>query len=74
MLTPNFCYSAERGIILADTKLEFALDESTTPPSVVLVDEVLTPDSSVSDFGSLSVFALWVLFCPGDMVQTLMLT
>ena len=33
----------ERGIILADTKLEFGLDESG---SVVLGDEVLTPDSS----------------------------
>ena len=39
-------YAAERGILLADTKLEFALDDSTSPPSVVLVDEVLTPDSS----------------------------
>lgn len=39
-------YAASRGIILADTKFEFALDESTSPPSVVLVDEVLTPDSS----------------------------
>lgn len=39
-------YAAERGIIIADTKLEFALDESTNPPLVVLVDEVLTPDSS----------------------------
>ena len=39
-------YAAERGIIIADTKLEFGLDESTSPPSVVLVDEVLTPDSS----------------------------
>ena len=39
-------YAAERGIIIADTKLEFALDESTSPPAVVLVDEVLTPDSS----------------------------
>ncbi|KAI9843249.1 MAG: phosphoribosylaminoimidazole carboxylase ade2 [Sclerophora amabilis] len=39
-------FAAERGIIIADTKFEFALDESTTPPSVVLVDEVLTPDSS----------------------------
>ncbi|MCJ1449524.1 MAG: Bifunctional purine biosynthetic protein ade1 [Stictis urceolatum] len=32
----------ETGIILADTKLEFGTDEQ----SVVLVDEVLTPDSS----------------------------
>ncbi|KAL9126115.1 MAG: hypothetical protein Q9217_004789 [Psora testacea] len=39
-------YTSERGIILADTKFEFGLDESTTPPSVVLIDEVLTPDSS----------------------------
>lgn len=39
-------YAASRGIVLADTKFEFALDESTSPPSVVLVDEVLTPDSS----------------------------
>ena len=34
------------GIILADTKFEFGLDESTSPPSIVLADEVLTPDSS----------------------------
>ncbi|EON63626.1 phosphoribosylaminoimidazole-succinocarboxamide synthase [Coniosporium apollinis CBS 100218] len=39
-------YALERGIIIADTKFEFALDESTSPHSVVLVDEVLTPDSS----------------------------
>ena len=39
-------YAAERGIIIADTKFEFGLDEFTTPPSVVLIDEVLTPDSS----------------------------
>jgi phosphoribosylaminoimidazole-succinocarboxamide synthase len=39
-------YAAERGIIIADTKFEFGLDESTSPPSVVLIDEVLTPDSS----------------------------
>ena len=39
-------YAAERGIIIADTKFEFGLDESTNPPSVVLIDEVLTPDSS----------------------------
>jgi phosphoribosylaminoimidazole-succinocarboxamide synthase len=36
---------AERaGIILADTKLEFGVDESTG--ELLLVDEVLTPDSS----------------------------
>lgn len=39
-------YAAERGIIIADTKFEFGLDESTSPPSVILIDEVLTPDSS----------------------------
>ncbi|KAG8624409.1 hypothetical protein KVT40_007476 [Elsinoe batatas] len=37
-------YAAERGIIIADTKFEFGLDEETD--TVVLVDEVLTPDSS----------------------------
>lgn len=39
-------YAAERGIIIADTKFELGLDESTTPPSIILIDEVLTPDSS----------------------------
>lgn len=36
-------YAAEHGIIIADTKLEFGLDESG---ELVLADEVLTPDSS----------------------------
>jgi phosphoribosylaminoimidazole-succinocarboxamide synthase len=35
--------AAERGIIAADTKLEFGLDENGT---LTLADEVLTPDSS----------------------------
>lgn len=35
--------AAERGILLADTKLEFGLDETG---ALVLADEVLTPDSS----------------------------
>ena len=39
-------YALGRGIIIADTKFEFGLDDTTSPPSVVLVDEVLTPDSS----------------------------
>jgi phosphoribosylaminoimidazole-succinocarboxamide synthase len=39
-------YAAERGIIIADTKFEFALDEAKSPAEVVLIDEVLTPDSS----------------------------
>lgn len=37
-------YAWERGIIIADTKFEFGLDEESD--EVVLVDEVLTPDSS----------------------------
>jgi phosphoribosylaminoimidazole-succinocarboxamide synthase len=35
-------YAEERGIIIADTKFEFGLHEG----KVILVDEVLTPDSS----------------------------
>ncbi|KAK2075388.1 hypothetical protein P8C59_009517 [Phyllachora maydis] len=37
-------YARARGVIIADTKFEFAVDEETD--EVVLVDEVLTPDSS----------------------------
>jgi len=37
-------YAEQRGIIIADTKFEFGLDEEND--EVVLVDEVLTPDSS----------------------------
>lgn len=33
-----------RGVIIADTKFEFGLDEETD--EIVLVDEILTPDSS----------------------------
>ena len=36
-------YALERGIIIADTKFEFGLDENG---QVVLADEMLTPDSS----------------------------
>jgi phosphoribosylaminoimidazole-succinocarboxamide synthase len=36
-------YAAERGIIIADTKFEFGIDSDGT---LVLADEVLTPDSS----------------------------
>jgi len=36
-------YALERGIIIADTKFEFGLD---TDDRLVLIDEVLTPDSS----------------------------
>jgi phosphoribosylaminoimidazole-succinocarboxamide synthase len=33
-----------RGILIADTKLEFGLDEKTQ--QLILIDEVVTPDSS----------------------------
>jgi phosphoribosylaminoimidazole-succinocarboxamide synthase len=36
-------YAAERGVIIADTKFEFGVD---TNDDLVLIDEVLTPDSS----------------------------
>jgi phosphoribosylaminoimidazole-succinocarboxamide synthase len=36
-------YAREKGIIIADTKLEFGTDEAG---NLVLIDEVLTPDSS----------------------------
>jgi len=36
-------YALEKGIIIADTKFEFGLDEND---NLVLIDEVLTPDSS----------------------------
>jgi len=36
-------YAAERGIIIADTKFEFGLDEND---QLVIIDELLTPDSS----------------------------
>lgn len=36
-------YALKRGIIIADTKFEFGVDENN---NLVLVDEVLTPDSS----------------------------
>lgn len=40
-----FCsdYAQQRGIIIADTKFEFGLDDQGT---LVLIDEILTPDSS----------------------------
>lgn len=37
-------YARERGIIIADTKFEFGLETGSDEP--VLIDEVLTPDSS----------------------------
>jgi phosphoribosylaminoimidazole-succinocarboxamide synthase len=36
-------YALERGIIMADTKFEFGVDEAG---KLVLIDEILTPDSS----------------------------
>ncbi len=36
-------WARERGIIIADTKMEFGLDESG---QVILIDELLTPDAS----------------------------
>ncbi len=36
-------YALERGIIIADTKFEFGVDQNN---QLVLIDEVLTPDSS----------------------------
>jgi phosphoribosylaminoimidazole-succinocarboxamide synthase len=36
-------FALERGIIIADTKFEFGLDQNN---EIVLIDEVLTPDSS----------------------------
>jgi phosphoribosylaminoimidazole-succinocarboxamide synthase len=42
--------AADRGILLADTKVEFGFDRSRLDadgnPTIVLADEVLTPDSS----------------------------
>jgi len=38
-----YAYAAERGVIIADTKFEFGLDENG---ELVLADEIFTPDSS----------------------------
>ena len=39
-------HALERGVILADTKFEFGIDESDPALPLVVGDEVLTPDSS----------------------------
>ncbi len=39
-------YAAERGIIIADTKFEFGIPLDATDGEPILIDEVLTPDSS----------------------------
>ena len=38
--------ATERGIIIADTKVEFGVERTDGKPSLILADEVLTPDSS----------------------------
>lgn len=39
-------YAADRGIILADTKFEFGVPVDAKDETPILIDEVLTPDSS----------------------------
>ena len=39
-------HAESRNIIVADTKFEFGLLQKNVPASVILIDEVLTPDSS----------------------------
>ena len=39
-------HSASRGILVADTKFEFGVVEGDSESRVILIDEVLTPDSS----------------------------
>lgn len=39
-------HAASRGIVVADTKFEFGLVETGGQPRLILIDEVLTPDSS----------------------------
>ncbi|ODQ67417.1 Phosphoribosylaminoimidazole-succinocarboxamide synthase [Nadsonia fulvescens var. elongata DSM 6958] len=43
LYTKARAYAASRGVIIADTKFEFGVDKDN---NLVLVDEVLTPDSS----------------------------
>jgi len=43
LYTEAAAYAKERGIIIADTKFEFGLDDAG---KVYLIDEILTPDSS----------------------------
>ena len=43
LYTEAAAYALTRGIVIADTKFEFGLDEQGT---LTLMDEVLTPDSS----------------------------
>jgi phosphoribosylaminoimidazole-succinocarboxamide synthase len=50
-------YAAEKGIIIADTKFEFGLDENN---NLVLVDEVLTPGK----YSITCTIYLWVKCAP----------
>ena len=43
LYTEASAFAAQRGVIIADTKFEFGVDASN---NLVLIDEVLTPDSS----------------------------
>jgi phosphoribosylaminoimidazole-succinocarboxamide synthase len=43
LYTEAAAFALERGIIIADTKFEFGLDEDD---NLILIDEILTPDSS----------------------------
>jgi phosphoribosylaminoimidazole-succinocarboxamide synthase len=46
ILAQGNAIATERGIIIADTKVEFGVDRTSGAPNLVLADEVLTPDSS----------------------------
>ncbi|EIW70785.1 phosphoribosylaminoimidazolesuccinocarboxamide synthase [Tremella mesenterica] len=46
LYTEAAAYALERGFILADTKFEFGLLPTTSKPKLILIDELLTPDSS----------------------------
>jgi phosphoribosylaminoimidazole-succinocarboxamide synthase len=46
LYTAGATHAASRGILVADTKFEFGLVEENGATRVILIDEVLTPDSS----------------------------
>ena len=46
LYTAGAAHAAARGILVADTKFEFGLVEDDGATRVILIDEVLTPDSS----------------------------
>ena len=48
--------SAKRGLILVDTKYEFG---KTADGTVLLIDEIHTPDSSRQDFPKDTVICYW---------------